>query len=104
VEAAALVAITSAKQERSVTKAPKQAEAKAKWQSFIICAPKRVYAGLSRVIWHPSFRLIRETVSFFKRSIRVGAVEQIRNFSKPREFRPRDLGRDVAHALTGPVD
>jgi acetamidase/formamidase len=33
-----------------------------------------------------------------------GAVEQIRNFSKPREFRPRDLGRDVAHALTGPVE
>jgi acetamidase/formamidase len=33
-----------------------------------------------------------------------GAVEQIRNFSKPREFRPRDLSRDVAHALTGPVE
>ena len=33
-----------------------------------------------------------------------GAVEQIRNFSKPREFRPRDLGCDVAHALTGPVE
>ena len=33
-----------------------------------------------------------------------GAVEQIRSFSKPREFRPRDLGRDVAHALTGPVE
>ena len=33
-----------------------------------------------------------------------GAVEQIRNFSKPREFRRRDLDRDVAHALTGPVE
>ena len=33
-----------------------------------------------------------------------GAVEQIRNFSKPREFRPRDFSRDVAHALTGPVE
>ena len=33
-----------------------------------------------------------------------GAVEQIRNFSKPREFCPRDLDRDVAHALTGPVE
>src|SRR5262245_292219 len=33
-----------------------------------------------------------------------GTVEQIRNFSKPREFRPRDLRRDVAHALTGPVE
>src|SRR5215475_14940783 len=33
-----------------------------------------------------------------------GAVEQIRNFSEPREFRPRDLGRDGAHALTGPVE
>jgi hypothetical protein len=33
-----------------------------------------------------------------------GAVEQIRNFSRPREFRPRDLNRDVAHALTGPLE
>src|SRR5262245_15381581 len=33
-----------------------------------------------------------------------GAVEQIRNFSKPLEFHPRDLGRDAAHALTGPVE
>jgi acetamidase/formamidase len=33
-----------------------------------------------------------------------GAVEQIRNFSEPRGFRPRDLSRDVAHALTGPVE
>src|SRR5262245_66520425 len=33
-----------------------------------------------------------------------GAVKQIRNFFKPREFRPRDLSRDVAHALTGPVE
>jgi acetamidase/formamidase len=33
-----------------------------------------------------------------------GAVEQIRNFSEPREFAPRDLRRDVAHALTGPVE
>jgi len=33
-----------------------------------------------------------------------GAIEQTANFSEPKEFSPRDLNRDVAHALTGPVE
>ena len=32
-----------------------------------------------------------------------GAIEQSENFLDPKEFSPRDLSRDVAHALTGPV-
>ena len=32
-----------------------------------------------------------------------GAVEQEAGFSEPRDFTPRDLARDVAHALSGPV-
>ena len=32
-----------------------------------------------------------------------GAVEQEAGFSEPRDFTPRDLARDVAHALAGPV-
>jgi hypothetical protein len=35
-EAAAFAAIIGSKQERSAIKAPKQPEAKAKWQNFII--------------------------------------------------------------------
>lgn len=33
-----------------------------------------------------------------------GAIEQSENFLDPKEFSPRDLSRDVAHALTGPVE
>jgi len=32
-----------------------------------------------------------------------GAIEQEVEFSEPRDFVPRDLTRDVAHALAGPV-
>jgi hypothetical protein len=32
-----------------------------------------------------------------------GAIEQEAGFNEPRDFIPRDLTRDVAHALTGPV-
>src|SRR5579871_3529438 len=54
-------------------KGSKTARDRGEMASFIICTPKRVYTGLSRAIWRPSFRLIRETESFFERSIRVGA-------------------------------
>src|SRR5262245_6951835 len=63
----------SAKQERLAGRGSKTARDKTKWRRFIICPPKTVYTGLSRGIWRPPFRLIRETESFFKRSIRVGA-------------------------------
>ena len=33
-----------------------------------------------------------------------GAIEQSGKFSEAEEFSPRDLSRDVAHALTGPVE
>jgi acetamidase/formamidase len=33
-----------------------------------------------------------------------GAMEQSENFTEPGEFVPRDLSRDLAHALTGPVE
>jgi hypothetical protein len=33
----------------------------------------------------------------------LGAIEQEAGFSEPRDYIPRNLARDVAHALAGPV-
>src|SRR5215467_4374852 len=55
-------------------KGSKIVQGKAKWQSFIICTPKRVYTGLFRAIWRPvdtenavrienaGFRSVREII------------------------------------------
>src|SRR5215471_18277947 len=45
-----------------------------------------------------------DTVVFRTLDSGWGAIEQPANFSEPKEFSPRDLSRDVAHALTGPVE
>src|SRR5262245_22669888 len=45
-----------------------------------------------------------DTVVFQTLDSGWGAIEQSENFSEPKEFSPRDLSRDVAHALTGPVE
>lgn len=45
-----------------------------------------------------------DTVVFQTLDSGWGAIEQPPNFSEPSEFSPRDLSRDVAHALAGPVE
>ena len=45
-----------------------------------------------------------DTVVFQTLDSGWGVIEQSENFSEPKEFSPRDLSRDVAHALTGPVE
>ena len=44
-----------------------------------------------------------DVVSFQTLDSGWGAIEQQAGFSEPRDFVPRDLARDVAHALAGPV-
>jgi acetamidase/formamidase len=44
-----------------------------------------------------------DTVVFRTLDSGWGAAEQAEQFAEPNEFSPRDLSRDVAHALTGPV-
>src|SRR5262245_12242341 len=44
-----------------------------------------------------------DVVSFQTLDSGWGAIEQEVGFSEPRDFVPRDLTRDVAHALAGPV-
>jgi acetamidase/formamidase len=44
-----------------------------------------------------------DVVSFRTLDAGWGAIEQDAGFSEPRDFIPRDLARDVAHALAGPV-
>jgi acetamidase/formamidase len=44
-----------------------------------------------------------DVVSFQTLDAGWGAVEQEPGFSEPRDFIPRDLTRDVAHPLAGPV-
>ncbi|MGH7906595.1 MAG: acetamidase/formamidase family protein [Candidatus Binataceae bacterium] len=45
-----------------------------------------------------------DTVVFHTLDSGWGAIEQPANFTEPNDFTPRDLNRDVAHALTGPVE
>lgn len=45
-----------------------------------------------------------DTVIFQTLDSGWGAIQQSGNFTEPKEFSPRDLSRDVAHALTGPVE
>lgn len=45
-----------------------------------------------------------DTVIFQTLDSGWGAIEQAANFTEPVDFTPRDLSRDVAHALTGPVE
>jgi len=45
-----------------------------------------------------------DTVIFQTLDAGWGAINQPTNFSEPQAFSPRDLQRDVAHALTGPVE
>jgi len=45
-----------------------------------------------------------DTVVFQTLDSGWGAFEQSAHFTEPKEFSPRDLNRDVAHALTGPVE
>src|SRR5262249_9207509 len=44
-----------------------------------------------------------DVVSFQTLDSGWGAIEQEVGFSEPRDFVPRDVTRDVAHALAGPV-
>src|SRR5262245_35953512 len=44
-----------------------------------------------------------DVVSFQTLDAGWGTIEQEAGFSEPRDYIPRDLARDVAHALAGPV-
>jgi acetamidase/formamidase len=44
-----------------------------------------------------------DVVSFQTLDSGWGAIEQEMGFSEPHDFVPRDVTRDVAHALAGPV-
>ena len=69
-----------------------------------LCTEQSVHGFVSREI-KPALTINSgDTVVFQTLDSGWGAIEQFANFSEPKEFSPRDLSRDVAHALTGPVE
>lgn len=93
------------KRERSGTKAAKQPEAKSEMAKLhYLHAEDGVHGFVSRDLMPALSIESGDRVVFRTLDSGWGAVEQIRNFSKPHEFRPRDFSRDVAHALSGPVE
>src|SRR5262249_20031630 len=66
-------------------------------------APRAVHGYFSREL-APALTIDSgDVVSFQTLDSGWGAIEQEVGFSEPRDFVPRDVTRDVAHALAGPV-
>ena len=66
-------------------------------------APRALHGYFSREL-APALTIDSgDVVSFQTLDSGWGAIEQEVAFSEPRDFVPRDLTRDVAHALAGPV-
>src|SRR5262249_48671076 len=66
-------------------------------------APRALHGYFSREL-APALTIDSgDVVSFQTLDSGWGAIEQEVGFSEPRDFVPRDLTRDVAHALAGPV-
>jgi acetamidase/formamidase len=66
-------------------------------------APRALHGFFSREL-APALTIDSgDVVSFQTLDSGWGAIEQEVGFSEPRDFVPRDLTRDVAHALAGPV-
>src|SRR5215831_13944042 len=66
-------------------------------------APRALHGYFSREL-APALTIDSgDVVSFQTLDAGWGAIEQEAAFSKPRDFVPRDVTRDVAHALAGPV-
>src|SRR5262245_12990030 len=69
-----------------------------------LCPEQGVHGFVSREV-EPALTIDSgDTVIFQTLDAGWGAIEQSANFSEPKEFSPRDLSRDLAHALTGPVE
>jgi acetamidase/formamidase len=69
-----------------------------------LCPEQGVHGFVSRDVKPALVIDPGDTVVFQTLDSGWGAIEQPANFSEPKEFSPRDLSRDVAHALTGPVE
>ena len=66
-------------------------------------APRALHGFFSREL-APALTIDSgDVVSFQTLDSGWGAIEQEVGFSEPRDFVPRDVTRDVAHALAGPV-
>src|SRR5262249_7615698 len=66
-------------------------------------APRALHGYFSREL-APALTIDSgDVVSFQTLDSGWGAIEQEVGFSEPRDFVPRDVTRDVAHALAGPV-
>src|SRR5215831_14169959 len=66
-------------------------------------APRALHGFFSREL-APALTIDSgDVVSFQTLDSGWGAIEQEVAFSEPRDFVPRDVTRDVAHALAGPV-
>ena len=66
-------------------------------------APRALHGYFSRELT-PALRIDSgDVVSFQIWDSDWGAIEQEAGFSEPRDYVPRDLARDVAHPLAGPV-
>jgi hypothetical protein len=66
-------------------------------------APRALHGYFSREL-APALTIDSgDVVSFQTLDAGWGAIEQEAGFSEPRDYIPRDLARDVAHPLAGPV-
>ena len=66
-------------------------------------APRALHGYFSRELAPALTIHSGDVVSFQTLDAGWGAIEQEAGFSEPRDYIPRDLARDVAHPLAGPV-